>query len=437
MQTIGAVPAYADIPTFSTIFGNFHVWEGDGWQDESLSWHESCYLAANLTGPMQIRYSGPDAQELLSRLSINDVHAWAIGTSKHLVMPDAAGLVANHGLAIRDGEESFRQLASLPWPIFQLGRMALDVQIAVDDIFILQIAGPTSIQVIERLLGASLRDLDFLAVRDVSIAGVDAELDLELSRIGMVGTLAYEIRGPYEACPAVYDAVYRAGQDFGIKRLGWRTYAVNHTEGGFPQTNCTFLPSAVADRAFATEYAGMLNTTHTGSVDPVDARARYRTPQELNWAWMARFNHEFLGRAAVEAEAAEPKRKTVILRWNHADILDVFASQFERGEEYKHIEFPCAPQQLAGGHADLVTKDDEPVGISSAAVYSYAYREMLSQCTIDLEHAEIGTEVVLHWGDHGKRIKEIRATVERFPFIDLPSNRDYDLSSVPSGVGRG
>jgi vanillate/3-O-methylgallate O-demethylase len=434
MGTIGAVPAYADIKSWSTIFGNFHVWEGDGWQEESMSWKTGCYVAANLTGPMQVTYRGPQAQELLSRLSINNVQTWPVGTSKHLVMPSEDGLIANHGLAIRDRADTFRQLAALPWPLYQIGKLGLDVEATVQDIFILQIAGPTSVQVIERLLGRSLRDLTFLAVRDIEIADVDVELDLELSRIGMVGTLAYEIRGPYAAAPAVYDAVYRAGQDFGIKRLGWRTYAVNHTEGGFPQVNCTFLPSAVVDPGFNEMFAGMLNTNHTGSIDPADARARFRTPQEVNWAWMARFDHDFLGREAVEAEAANPRRTSVILRWNKQDVLDVFASQFEPGEEYKHIELPCAPQQLAGGHADLVTKDDVRVGVSSAAVYSYYYREMLSQCSIDLEHAEIGTEVVLHWGDHGRRIKEIRATVERFPYLDLPSNRDYDLTTIPSGI---
>ena len=149
---------------------------------------------------------------------------------------------------------------------------------------------------------------------------------------------------------------------------------------------------------------------------------------------MGKFDHDFVGREAMEAEAADPKRKTVILRWNPEDLVDVFASQFEPGEPYKFIEFPVAPQQPAGGHADLVTKDGKPVGISSAAVYSYYYREMISQTTIDLDQAEIGNEVVVHWGDFGKRIKEVRATVERFPYLDLPSNRDYDLTSVPSGV---
>jgi glycine cleavage system aminomethyltransferase T len=433
-QNIGAVPAYPDIPTYKMVFGNLHVWEGDGWKDESMSWKTGCYVAANLTGPgMQVTYSGPDAQAALSRFSINNVNNWRIGTSKHLVMPDADGLIANHGLAIRDGEDTFRQLASIPWAAYQLEHLDMDVQVSYQDIFILQVAGPTSIQVLERVLGESLRDVRFLAIRKIQIAGLEAEL--EVSRIGMVGTLAYEIRGPFEAGPAVYDAVYQAGKDLGIKRLGWRTYLVNHTEGGFPQLNCTFLPSVFADEAFmATPLSAFLGRNISGSIDPTDLRARFRTPQEVNWAWMAKFDHDFLGREAVEAEAAAPRRKTVILRWNHDDILSILASQFEPGEEYKYIEFPCAPQQLAGGHADLVTKNAKPVGVSSAAVYSYYYREMLSQCAIDLDQAEIGNKVVLHWGDYGKRIKEVRATVERFPYLDLPSNRDYDLSSVPSGL---
>lgn len=430
--SIGAVPAYPDVPTYRMIFGGLHVWEGDGWKDESMSWKTGAYVAANLTGPMEMTYRGPGAQDLLSSLSINNVHNWPIGKSKHLVMADENGLIASHGLAVRDDEETFRQMAALPWPAYQLAKNGgYDVDVSVRNIFILQVAGPTSLQILEKVLDRDLRDVAFLDIRTVEIA--DVEIDIELSRIGMVGTLAYELRGPFEAGPAVYDAVYRAGKDLGIKRLGWRTYAVNHTEGGFPQVNCTFLPSLITDESFMAEFGGgNLDTTIGGSVDPADLRARFRTPAEVNWDWMAKFDHDFLGQAAVEAERAAPRRKTVILRWNHDDVLDVFASHFRPGAEYKHIEFPCAPPQLAGGHGDLVTKNDVAVGVSSAAVYSYYYREMLSQTVLDLDQAQIGNEVILHWGDHGGRIKEIRATVERFPYLDLPGNRDYDISTVPS-----
>ena len=435
MRTVGAVPAYLDVHNYSLIWGAMRVWEGDGWQAESMSWKETAYLAANLIGPMELVISGPDAQAFLSKISINDVSRWPIGRSKHLVMLSEDGLIANHTLTVRDSEDRFRTLASPPWPLFQQSKYDFDVKLELNEIFILQVAGPRSLEILERVLGKDIRDLEFLDFVPTSIPGVDTPVELELSRIGMAGTLAYEIRGPLESGPAVYDAVYQAGKPLGIKRLGWRTYAVNHTEGGFPQLGVTWLGSMILDPGVQHSPLGpLLAAPMTGSIDPADTRARMRTPQEVNWAWMGKFNHDFVGREAMEAEAADPKRKTVILRWNPEDLVDVFASQFEQGEPYKFIEFPVAPQQPAGGHADLVTKDGKPVGISSAAVYSFYYREMISQTTIDLAEAEIGNEVVVHWGDFGKRIKEVRAVVERFPYLDLPSNRDYDLTSVPSGV---
>lgn len=431
-QSIGAVPAYPDIKGYAPIWGELRVWEGDGWQRESLSWKHSAYLAANLIGRMEFVYTGSEAQAFLSHISINDVWKWPIGRSKHLVMLSEDGTIASHTLAVRDDEATFRSFAGPPWPLVQARRLAFDVEITVNDIFILQVAGPRSLEVLERALHRALRDVGFLDVVPVSVPGVDAEIELELSRVGMAGTLAYELRGPISAGSAVYEAVYQAGKHLEIARLGWRTYAVNHTEGGFPQLNVSFLPSMLFDPDVVDTPMAGLGTPLSGSIPPDDVRARLRTPQEVNWAWMGRLDHDFVGRQAFADELAQPRRRTVTLRWNPDDVVDVFASQLRRGEPYKFIEFPVAPAQPAGGHADLVTKDGRPIGVSSAVVYSYYYRELISQAAIDLAHAEIGNEVVVHWGDHGSRIKEIRATVERFPYLDLPRNQDYDLVARPA-----
>ncbi|WP_244891529.1 hypothetical protein [Rhodococcus erythropolis] len=403
-----------------------------------MSWKTGSYLASNLSGTPEMRFRGPQAQELLSRLSINNVYKWPIGKSKHLVMPDENGNIANHGLAVRDGEESFRQLASLPWAVYKARSLGLDVDISLHPIFIFQIAGPTSLEVLVNLLGDDVRDLEFLGVKDIEIPGVDAA-SIELSRIGMAGTLAYEVRGPIEYGPSVFDAIYLAGRPLGMQRLGWRTYVVNHTEAGFPQLGCTFLPSAFTDPDFLAMLGPTgpdMSTNKTGalpgSIDPRDFGARLRTPHQVNWGWMAKFDHEFIGREAIEAEAANPRRKTVTLRWNKEDVVDVLASQFDGGEEYKMFEFPTTPQSPAGGHADLVTKNGSPVGVSSLAVYSYYYRHMLSHSTLDLAEAVVGNEVTVHWGDHGNRIKPIRATVEPFPYLDLPSNKNVDTRGTES-----
>ena len=109
--------------------------------------------------------------------------------------------------------------------------------------YLTQVAGPTSLETLERATGESLRDIGFLRFRDAKINGKT----VEVGRIGMSGNLAYELRGPLEDGPEVYDAVFRAGQDLGIQRLGWRTYLVNHIEGGFPQMNWTFFSAADLD----------------------------------------------------------------------------------------------------------------------------------------------------------------------------------------------
>lgn len=37
-------------------------------------------------------------------------------------------------------------------------------------------------------------------------------------------------------------------------------------------------------------------------------------------------------------------------------------------------------------------------------------------------------------GDHGSTIKQVHATVERYPYLELEQNQNYDLSKIPSGV---
>ncbi|HEX2987850.1 MAG TPA: aminomethyl transferase family protein [Chloroflexota bacterium] len=431
-SSMAGVPVYPDVKLYANILDNMRIWEGDGWKPETMSWKTGCYLHSGLSGFTEFTFRGPEAARFLSMLSINGSD-WPIGTSKHLVMLDEEGLIANHTLGVRDSEDSFRHFACPPWSIYKYQTAGMNVELGVREIFILQVAGPTSLQVLERATGESLRDVGFLDVRPTRVPDVDTAI--EVTRIGMAGTLAYELRGDFSAGPAVYDRVYRAGHDLGIKRLGWRSYMVNHVEGGFPQVLGTFMYSGARDPQFVKMLPPTVaNTEWTGSVDPSDLRARFRTPVELGWEWMARFDHDFIGREALEKEMAHPKRTIVTLRWNRDDVIDIYASLFHPGEEYRTLDLPSSPQPPAGGHADRVTKGGQQIGVSSGTTYSYYFREVISHCTIDRDQAEIGNEVIVHWGDYGKRIKEVRATVERFPYLDLPRNQTYDLRTVPSGV---
>ena len=81
-------------------------------------------------------------------------------------------------------------------------------------------------------------------------------------------------------------------------------------------------------------------------------------------------------------------------------------------------------------HADHLLKDGQPIGYSSGTIYSYYFREVLSHACLDVDQAEIGNEVTVQWGDHGGRIKDVRATVERFPYLTDPRNSDVDTAAL-------
>ena len=89
-------------------------------------------------------------------------------------------------------------------------------------------------------------------------------------------------------------------------------------------------------------------------------------------------------------------------------------------------------ENISAFYADKVlNKDGQEIGISSGRTQSYYYRTMLSLCSIDVEYSEIGTEVVILWGDPGTNQKEIRATVARLPYNDLARNESIDVNSIP------
>jgi vanillate/3-O-methylgallate O-demethylase len=77
-------------------------------------------------------------------------------------------------------------------------------------------------------------------------------------------------------------------------------------------------------------------------------------------------------------------------------------------------------------YADKVLKDGKLVGVATSRGYSYYFRQMLSLCTIYVEHSELGAEVFVIWGEPGESQKEIRATVAPAPY--KKDNRRLDVS---------
>ena len=422
-----AFPYYAEPITYCTVTEQLRPWEFNGWKPESLSWKQSCYIHTGLSGPL-VAIDGPDADRFVAYLCTNNLQDVPEGTMRHAVMCDANGLIAAHGILQRYQDGRYRHFAAGPWALYQATKRRFNVTASWELRYLTQVAGPRSLEALQRASNEDLSDIGFLRYRNTRIAGKE----VEVGRIGMSGNLAYEVRGPIEEGAAVFDAIYQANLDIGIERLGWRTYLVNHVEGGFPQMMWTFGSSMVRDPGFR-EMVGpdhfSLHCNRTGSYERSDDRARLRNPFEVNWDKAVRFDHEFLGREALERIAKEPRRRTVTLRWNSEDVLDTFASLFRPGEEYRTMDLPTTPTWKDGmlEHADRILKDGRLVGVSSGNIYSYYFRECLSLGCVDADLTPPGTELIVQWGDHGKRIKDVRVQVARFPYLTDVRNSELDV----------
>ena len=121
----------------------------------------------------------------------------------------------------------------------------------------------------------------------------------------------------------------------------------------------------------------------------------YSTLYELGCGIMVKFDHDFIGREALEKRANEPQRKKVTFAWNAEDVSRVMTSMLGKGDHYKYIELPLS--NYGSSSFDAIVKGGKTVGLSMFSGISYNERSMLSLGVVDPD-INIGEELTLVWG---------------------------------------
>ena len=151
----------------------------------------------------------------------------------------------------------------------------------------------------------------------------------------------------------------------------------------------------------------------------------YLTPYDLGYGPFVKFDHDFVGRQALEETVNKQNRKKVTLVWNGEDIARAFDSLFgDRGDITKYIDLPLANYSTLP--YDKVLKNGKIIGVSTYTGYTYNERAMISLAVLDNQHSEPDTEVTLVWGEEGGGSSKptverhvqtsIRATVAAVPY---------------------
>jgi len=146
------------------------------------------------------------------------------------------------------------------------------------------------------------------------------------------------------------------------------------------------------------------------------------SPYALGYGPFVKFDHDFIGREALERTTAKPQWKKVTFAWNAEDVVRVFASMFEQGDPYKYLDLPLS--NYASASYDKVMRGGKSVGFSMFSGYSYNERAMLSLGVVDRE-VETGAEVKIVWGETGGGSQ--KTTVERHKQLEIRAS----VSPVP------
>ena len=414
--------------------------EFTNWRDEQRAWRTTCVLYDQSHHMVNLYVEGRDASTMLSRLGINSFSHFTVNKAKQFVPCSYDGHVIGDGILFYLADRSFVFVGRAPaanWIQFHAETGGYDVRVIKDDrspsrpmgkavvrsVYRYQIQGPTAPDLISKLNGGTAPDIKFFNMGVIRIAG----RDVRALRHGMAGAPGLELWGPYEEADEIRAAILDAGEEFGIQQVGVRAYSTNALESGWIPSP---LPAVYTDDRMmpyrrwlpAAGYEGTASIG--GSFVSDNIEDYYVTPHEMGYGSFIRFDHDFIGRDALERMQGRPHRRKVTFEWNGRDVAAIVQSMFEEGDVYKYIDWPNT--NYSSSSYDRIVSGGKTVGLSMFGGYSYNERAMLSLGVIDEACAAPGTPVTLVWGepDGGTRKTtverhrqfEIRATVAPAPF---------------------
>jgi glycine cleavage system aminomethyltransferase T len=415
--------------------------EYTNWRDEQRAWQQSCVLFNQSYHMTDMYVKGPDALRLLSDLGVNSFKGFVPDKAKQFVACNYDGYVIGDVILFYLDKDLFNLVGRPPihnWLQFHAQKGKYKVELERDErsaardgdmtrkVYRFQVQGPNAMKLIDKVIGKSAPDLKFFNMTTITIAGKQ----VRALRHGMVGQPGWELFGPWADGEAVKAAIVEAGKEYGLRLVGARAYSSNTLESGW-------IPSpmpAVYSGEKMKEYRQWLpatgfeaNSSLGGSFYSNNIEDYYLTPYDLGYGYIVKFDHDFIGRAALEKIAANPPRQKVTLALNNDDVTAAISTIFKKTGRAKFFEFPSAVYSTTP--YDKVTRDGKTVGVSTWIGYSSNEGKMLTLAILDKEVATPGTEVTFVWGEEGGGSKkptvephvqtEIRAIVSTVPYSEV------------------
>ena len=327
-------------------------------------------VVLDLSPLRKFEVTGPDAEALLQYCVTRDIRKLAVGQVVYTAMCYENGGMIDDGTVFRLGQNNFRWIGgddySGQWLREQAEKMGYQawVRSSTDQLHNIAVQGPNSREIMKEIIWTSaaqpsMAELEWFKFSVARIGHFEGA-PVVVSRTGYTGELGYEIFCHPKDAETVFDAVWKAGEKYGISPMGLEALDMVRIEAGLIFANYEF----------------------NSETDPFEASIGFTVPLKSK-------QDDFIGKAALIQRKEYPRRKLVGLEIDANDSV---------------------------GHGDHVYIGRAQVGVVTSSMRSPLLRKNIALARMDALNSEIGTEVEIGKLDgHQKRLP---AKIVKFAHYD-------------------
>lgn len=306
----------------------------------------------------QFRFQGENAEELIQKLTSNDVTKLEPGKAQYSTMTNNHGGIVDDLIVYMLAPNDYLMVVNAgcldkDWAwVNEHNDLNVKITNESDDTSLLAIQGPLAVEAMEPLSSLNLSEIPFYHFKIGDFAGVENVL---ISATGYTGSGGFEIYFPNEYAEQVWDAVMKAGEPYGIEPCGLAARDTLRLEKGY----CL--------------YGNDIN--------------EQTTPLEAGLGWITKLNTDFTA-------------------------SDVLRKQKEEGVKQKLVGFEMVDRGIPRKDYPIFNENDEPIGIVTSGTQSPTLNKGIGLGYVKTAYAKPGTEIYIQ-----VRNKMLKAEVKKLPFV--------------------
>jgi len=301
---------------------------------------------------------GDKALDLIQRVTSNDASVLTDGKAQYSCLPNKEGGIVDDLIVYRIDEKTYMLVVNASnidkdwnW-ISQFNTEGVDMKNISEETSLLAIQGPKAIEVLQKLTDVKLADIPYYSFAKGKFNGID---NVVISNTGYTGAGGFEIYFKNEDAEKIWDAIFEAGKEFGIKPIGLGARDTLRLEMGF----CL--------------YGNDIDDT--------------TSPIEAGLGWITKFTKDFTNRAAIEKQKTDGVTKKLV------------------GFEMIDRGIPRHDYEIADANGAIIGK-------VTSGTQSPTLNKAIGMGYVNKEFAKADTEIFVMIRD-----KAIKAKVCKIPFL--------------------